>query len=415
MNKISIAILGFGQRGKVFADVSNTIKEEIEFVACCEINKNKNDEIEQMLNISKDMIFNDYKGFLKAGKMADVLIISTMDKDHYKHAMDALSLGYHLLLEKPIALTKKEIFIIKEKANQLNLKIAVAHVLRYTVFYEQIKKIIDADKIGSIMTMHQSENVGYLHFAHSYVRGNWHNSKESSPMILAKSSHDLDILRYLKQKRVSKISSFGNLSYFKKENMPKNAAKNCIDCKLDCIFNAINFYKNNPSWMTFFSQETDVEKVLSNRNLNYGQCVYQMDNDVCDQQMINMEFEDGTTASLTTTAFSKETHRMIEIKGSKGEIIGDLDDNIIHFKPYRSDDEIIEINKLTHDFSYHSGGDRRLFADFILALKNYRPFRTDINDSLESHYLAFDAEQSRLNGGSVVDTTVNWKDYNKHV
>jgi predicted dehydrogenase len=415
MSKISIAILGFGQRGKVFADVSDSVKNDMEFVACCDTNKDKNHDIEKTLNISKDMIFNDYNEFVKAGKLADVLIVSTMDKDHYHHAMNALSLGYHLLLEKPIALTKKEIFNIKEKANLLNLKIAVAHVLRYTVFYEEIKKIIDAGKIGSIMTMHQSENVGYHHFAHSYVRGNWHNSKLSSPMILAKSSHDLDILRFLKQKRVSKISSFGNLSYFKKENMPKNAAKNCIDCKLDCIFNAIDFYKDNPSWMAFFSTETDVEKVLSDRTLDYGKCVYQMDNDVCDQQMLNMEFEDGTTASLTTTAFSKETHRMIEIKGSKGEIVGDLDDNVIHFKPYGKDDEIIHIEKLTNDFSYHSGGDRRLFADFILALKNNTSFNTDINDSLESHYLAFDAERSRLNGGQVVDTTTNWKDYNKHV
>jgi predicted dehydrogenase len=360
------------------------------------------------------MIFSDFSDFINQGKIADILVISTMDQNHYEHAMKALDVGYHILLEKPIALSKETIYEIKEKANKLKLKIAVAHVLRYTHFYESIKNLIDQNAIGDIINIHQTENVGYKHFAHSYVRGNWHNSDKSSPMILAKSSHDFDIITYLKGRRVKRISSFGNLSYFKKENAPKGAASNCIDCKVDCIFNAIEFYKENPSWMSFFTEETNVDHVFADRNLDYGKCVYKMDNNVVDHQIVNMEFEDGTTGTLTTTAFSKETHRMIEIKGTLGEIVGDLEERKIYIKPYNQNDYTIDVNQLTDDFSFHSGGDRRLFIDFVRAVRDHKHFITDINFSLESHFLAFDAESSRKQGGAVIDTSINWRYYEKN-
>ena len=95
-----------------------------------------------------------------------------MDQDHHQHALKALEVGYDILLEKPIALNKKDIYEIKQLANQLNRKVAVAHVLRYTHFYNEIKKLIDQGVLGSIATLHQTENVGYLHYAHSFVRGN---------------------------------------------------------------------------------------------------------------------------------------------------------------------------------------------------------------------------------------------------
>ena len=256
--------------------------------------------------------------------------------------------------------------------------------------------------------------MGYLHYAHSYVRGNWHNSNVSSPMILAKSCHDIDIINYLMGQRVEYLSSFGSLFYFKKENMPKGAAKKCIDCKVECPFNAINFYEKNKDWMAFFTLETDVLKVMSNRNLNYGKCVYDMDNNVVDHQVLNMQYENGTTASFLMTAFSKTTHRRIEIKGTLGEIVGDLEDNIIHVMPYGKDNYEINIALLTSDLSYHSGGDKNLLIDFVRGIRDNQPFNTDINNAVESHYLAFNAEESRLKNGLVIDAKKEWVHYGRN-
>lgn len=413
IKKMTLAVLGFGQRGVVFSNVAKSYPDEIELVAACEKNTHKHAWIKANYHLNENQIYSDFDTFMNAGKLADILVISTMDQDHHLHALKALEVGYDILLEKPIALSKKDIFEIKDLANKLNRKIAVAHVLRYTHFYNEIKKLIDQGVLGSIATLHQTENVGYLHYAHSFVRGNWHNSNTSSPMILAKSCHDIDIIRYLVGKRVEKISSFGNLHYFKKENMPKNAAKNCIDCKVDCPFNAIQYYEENPSWMAFFSLDTDAKKVLSDRNLNYGRCVYDMDNNVVDHQVLNMQFEDGSSASFTMTAFSYETHRRIEIKGTKAELVGDLEDNLITVMPFGKPPFKIDIKALTDDFSYHSGGDKNLLIDFVRAVRDNTSFLTDINYAVESHYLAFDAETSRLNQGLVIDTSKSWSDYER--
>ena len=414
LNKITMAVLGFGQRGIVFSNVAKDFKDEVELVAVCEKNQDKFDMIKNKYYLNESQIYQNENDFFSKGKLADILIISTMDQDHYLHTMKALDVGYDILLEKPIALTKGHIFKIKEKANKLNRKIAVAHVLRYTPFYQEIKKVIDSKLIGQIASIHQTENVGYLHYAHSYVRGNWHNSNVSSPMILAKSCHDIDIINYLMGQRVEYLSSFGSLFYFKKENMPKGAAKNCIDCKVECPFNAINFYEKNKDWMAFFTLETDVLKVMSNRNLNYGKCVYDMDNNVVDHQVLNMQYENGTTASFLMTAFSKTTHRRIEIKGTLGEIVGDLEDNIIHVMPYGKDNYEINIALLTSDLSYHSGGDKNLLIDFVRGIRDNQPFNTDINNAVESHYLAFNAEESRLKNGLVIDAKKEWVHYGRN-
>lgn len=414
LNKITMAVLGFGQRGIVFSNVAKDFKAEVELVAVCEKNRDKFDMIKNEYHLNGSQIYQNENDFFSQGKLADILIISTMDQDHYRHTMKALDAGYDILLEKPIALTKEHIFKIKDKANKLNRKIAVAHVLRYTPFYQEIKKVIDFKLIGQIVSIHQTENVGYLHYAHSYVRGNWHNSTTSSPMILAKSCHDIDIINYLMGQRVEYLSSFGSLFYFKKENMPNGAAKNCIDCKVECPFNAINFYEKNKDWMAFFTLETDVLKVMADRDLNYGKCVYDMNNNVVDHQVLNMQYENGTTASFLMTAFSKTTHRRIEIKGTLGEIVGDLEDNIIHVMPYGKDNYEINIALLTSDLSYHSGGDKKLLIDFVRAIRDNQPFNTDINNAVESHYLAFNAEESRLKNGLVIDAKKEWVHYGRN-
>lgn len=413
MNKTTIAILGFGQRGIVYANAAKEYPDDVELVAVCEIDENKHKQIEKEYNIKKENIYDNHDKVFFKEKLADILIISTMDKDHYAHAMAALDLGYDILLEKPIALTKSDIFNIKEKANRLNKKIGVAHVLRYTPFYKKIKEIIDQNVIGEIATLSQTENIGYLHYAHSYVRGNWHKEVDSSPIILAKSCHDLDIIVYLVGKRVRNLTSFGNLFYFKRENAPINSADYCHLCKVECPFNALDFYRKNPKWMKFFSKDTDVEKVLSNHDINYGRCVYKMDNDVADQQIVNMEFENHATASFTMTAFSDQTHRNIKIHGTKGEIEGDLEGNLIHLRIYGQPEQTIDIKSFAADLSNHSGGDKKLFIDFIRSVRDNKPFLTDINHSVESHFLAFDADESRLNHGEVKKLENQWKLYTK--
>ena len=103
--------------------------------------------------------------------------------------------------------------------------VAVAHVLRYTQIFSTVKQLLDANAIGRLIHMDLIENVAYWHFAHSYVRGNWRRAGEASPMILAKSCHDLDLLRWLAGDTCISLSSVGGLSVFFAQNAPKGAAR----------------------------------------------------------------------------------------------------------------------------------------------------------------------------------------------
>ena len=105
--------------------------------------------------------------------------------------------------------------------------VVICHVLRYTKFFNTIKEIIQSGELGNVVTIAHNENIGYYHFAHSYVRGPWNNSSTSAPLIVTKSCHDMDILLYLLESRHAKrISSFGGLSYFCNKNFDNDKWKN---------------------------------------------------------------------------------------------------------------------------------------------------------------------------------------------
>lgn len=403
MKKIRIAILGFGQRGFVYANIIKQNPDLLELACVCEINPAKKPLIMNMFGVKEEDYYVNHLEMFKKGKLADILVISTMDQDHYIQAMEALDLGYDILLEKPIATKKEDIIAIKDKANKLNRKVAVAHVLRHTAFYQKLKELIECGSIGKVQAISQTENIGYFHFAHSYVRGNWRKKETSAPMILAKACHDLDIIKYLVGSDCIKLSSFGNLNYFKKENTPKGAADYCYKCKVECPFNAYKFYKANPMWALIFSVNPNLDEVLKDESLTYTKCVYKLDNDAPDNQVVNLEFASGVVASLTVTAFSKETHRQIKIHGSLGEIEADLEAKTIILKPYLGDDEKIDLTKFTNEFEFHQGGDNNMLVDFAKNVRDNTKVSTltDINYSVTSHIMALDAEESRLNNGKV--------------
>ena len=89
-------------------------------------------------------LFKDAASLLAEPRLADVAIIGTQDDYHYAPCRKAMELGYHVLLEKPIAKTLKEALELRDMARALKRRVAVCHVLRYTQFYRTLKKIIDS-------------------------------------------------------------------------------------------------------------------------------------------------------------------------------------------------------------------------------------------------------------------------------
>ena len=185
---LKVAVLGLGSRGKNYG--SHLAKTDgVKIVSVCDKYQAKIDKVKAKWGVPENACFTDEKDFFAQGKVADLMVIATQDRDHYGHAMKALDLGYNLLLEKPVSPDIAECLAIEKKAREKGLKVLVCHVLRYSNYYKRIHDILASGVLGDIMLIKHDEHIAYWHFAHSYVRGNWRREEETSPMLLAKCCH----------------------------------------------------------------------------------------------------------------------------------------------------------------------------------------------------------------------------------
>ena len=353
-----------------------------------------------------------WEELLSYPRLADVVLICTQDHMHTEPMMKAMELGYDILVEKPISPTKEELLNLKEKCSNYEGMISVCHVLRYSPFFTKIKEIIDVGTIGELINIQHMESIGFWHMAHSFVRGNWRNTKESSPIILAKTCHDFDILLWLTGKKCLRVSSFGSLRLFKEEMAPVGAPKRCTDgCphRSQCAFYAPGFYSEHPraivdGFRKVVSMDPTSEGLLEALKTGpYGRCVYACDNDVADHQVVNMEMEEGLTISFTVSAFTNECERTITIHGTKGEIRGNMEEDKIEVIDFLTGN--VTIHRLNTPKAGHSGSDAAMMQQLVKLIAQGRQ-KENISSAvqaIDSHLIAFAAEESRLNKGAVVE------------
>ncbi len=417
--KITLAICGCGARGiEAYAPYVKKNPGNMQIVAGADVDPQRLEILQKEYGVSADMCFSSAEEMLKQDRLADMMIISTQDKQHVEHATQALDKNYHLILEKPISPYLQECLTLKKKAHEAKRLVIVCHVLRYTQFYSIIKNLLNENTIGEIQTLDAVENVAYWHFAHSYVRGKWRKKDESSPSILAKCCHDMDIIRWLISKPCVRLSSFGGLNVFKEDKAPKGCAHRCLDgCKIkdDCPYDAEKIYLTNERSGLYTNGTGWPCSVLNNaptkdniydalQNGDYGRCVYHCDNDVADHQVLSMEFEGNITATFTMSAFTQECYRSIKITGSLGEIEGDMLSNIIYVRQFGKPERTINLGKDKDEFAGHGGGDMALMQNaFELMSSDSIAALTSIDASIESHVMALAAEESRTLNGKVID------------
>ncbi|MBQ8321474.1 MAG: Gfo/Idh/MocA family oxidoreductase [Clostridia bacterium] len=398
MKTQKIAVVGYGQRGSIYANYA--LQKPEEFVVTAIVD-NDPDRLDLAKSLHTCPTFSDYKDFLAAGIEADIVAVATQDKDHREHAIACMAAGYDLLLEKPIATSLEDCEAIYEASVKYGRKIIVCHVLRYTPFYSKLKEVVDSGVLGEIVTMNTTECVGYYHQAHSFVRGPWRNSYEACPMILAKCCHDMDMIRYILGKKCLSVSSFGGLTHFTGNNAPEGSADYCSDCGCtDCVYKAQTIYEREEFFRGYFTTDVSNEGNWREKLVHspYDRCVYKCDNDVVDHQVCIFEFENGVTVSHTMNAFSKEIYRDIKIHGTKAELVGNMEALYLELRPFGSD-------VVRYDFSdantsgNHGGGDISMMHSLYLE-RNGKPAPgiTYIDVSIDSHRMSFGAEKSRLTG-----------------
>lgn len=404
-------LIGAGQRGmQVYAAYALKYPQDFKIVAVAEPDPQRRAQMQRLHDIPDHMAFSTWEEILTKEKLADCAMICTMDLEHTEPVKAALEKGYHVMCEKPMSPDPRECVEMGRYARKYGKTLTICHVLRYSPFFTKVKSLLDSGVIGSVVNIQHTECVGYWHQAHSFTRGNWRNTQLSSPMILQKSCHDMDILSWLIGKKCVKVSSFGSLTHFRPENAPEGSALRCLDgCKVqqECPYDCRKIYLEDDEPHTPVIRKVvalegtneAVEQAL--RTGPYGRCVYHCDNDVVDHQVVNLEYEGGITAGFTMCGFTYEESRIMSIMGTKGQILGNVRDNRIEVLDFRTGNRDVITVKVGN--SGHSGSDDAFMRGFLRTVESNGAFTlSSAEQSVESHLVALAAEQSRVSGKTIL-------------
>jgi len=407
---VTLAVVGAGSRGTVYGSFATAHPARAQVVAVAEPRADRAEVFAAAHDLDDAQRFATWQAMLDGPRLADVAVIATQDRDHVAAAVALADAGYHLLLEKPMAIDADGCRAIIDAVERNDVILGVGHVLRYTPYSRALKALLDEGRIGDVSSIQHLEPVGWWHFAHSYVRGNWRREDESSSMLLAKCCHDLDLLRYWVGAPATSVASFGSLQHFRADRRPQGAADRCLDCgvEADCPYSAPRLYLGmlDAGWagwpvdvVALDPTPESVSEAL--RTGPYGRCVYDCDNDVVDHQVVALEFEGGVTATFTVAAFTQPGPRRTSVFGTRGQIVG-------NGRTLRVTDfvtgatEVVEPKALATAgmVDMHGGGDVGLVSAFVdaVAAGDASLVLSGPAETLESHLLVFAAEQSRLEG-----------------
>ncbi|UQN06056.1 Gfo/Idh/MocA family protein [Deinococcus sp. QL22] len=393
----SVAILGCGNRGAdVYARHLTALGASITHLV--DSRPARLAEVAVRHGLGTGACFADADAFFALGRVADALVIATPDDMHVEPCLRALALGYDVLLEKPICLQEVELETLLAAEASSSGRVTVCHVLRATAFFRAVRAVLDSGRLGRLVGIQHAENVAYWHYAHSFVRGNWRSSPPAAPFILAKSGHDLDLLRWFAGAPPVRVSSEGGLHHFRPEEAPVGASDRCVTCPVvACPYDARVIYggRDPVVWPVTVLTAGGVTLADALAHGPYGRCVYSGGNNVADHQAMTVTFANGVIAQLTVSALTHNNTRTLKLLGTHGELRGQMERGELERHDFRTG----EVERWTVDAAgNHGGGDVGLVAAWLAFLRGQSAPPTPLAESLDSHRMAFAAERARLAG-----------------
>lgn len=397
-------MIGAGQRGHhVYGRWARENPDRLRFVAVADPDPERVRRFADAHGIGPKGRFTDPDELLAGGPLAPACVIASPDRHHFRQGIAALASGYHVLSEKPMAASLADCVALTNATRSAVGTFHVAHVLRFTPFFQTLRRVLESGRLGEVVTIEHRENVWAWHMAHSYVRGNWARSADSAPMIVAKCCHDFDILQWNLGTKVSRLSSFGSLYEFRPERAPAGATDRCTDpCPVeDCPYDARPVYLNQAltGWPVHVITDdlTQEGRLEALRSGPYGRCAYKAGSDVVDHQVVAMEYANGVTAVLHMHGHSHEEGRTMRYDGTRATLRG-------RFGRYQSIELNLHASGQSEEIPIevptgsHGGGDSGILELFTDSIERGLPPETSAVESLESHLLAFLAEEARLTG-----------------
>lgn len=431
---VEAALLGAGARGELnLATLARRHPDLVRFVAVAEPSDARRKRFVDIFDIPRENAFRDWRELLERPRLADAIINALPCRMHFESTVAALEAGYNVLLEKPMALTPGQCVLLEDSAREKDLNLTIALQCRYNRIYSRVRQIMDSGEVGTLMNVDCAENIGYWHFALSYVRGIHRLCEMSHSFVMAKGIHDIDLVTWFAGAPASKVASFGSLSFFTEKNAPQGAPERCTDgCPVEetCEFSAMKQYVKpgqpdipyrllsgmsldaardfvrDPRFRTLASvvspEDLSVEgRMKALEETDFGRCVFRGNNDVIDHQTVSIEFENGVVASFQLSAFSLIWERTLNLHGTRGEIRSADFSGRLQLRTFNPGK--VRSERIRYHGIIHGGGDETILLEFFGAAgKGHRHTLTSAANSLESHFICFAAEKARLSG-EVVD------------
>ncbi|PKY08342.1 streptomycin biosynthesis protein StrI, partial [Aspergillus campestris IBT 28561] len=449
----------------------------------------------------------------------DGVFVCTLDETHVEILLGIAHLGVHVLCEKPLGVDLRGCLDVwraysssssssttsssspppekKQKKQGQKQIFSIGHVLRYSPHNLLLRKLLlDDNVIGDVVSLEHVEPVGWWHFSHSYVRGNWRRETSGGVgSLLTKSCHDVDFVMWLLSYPSSShgdgegqgeeggggdedihypstITSTGHLAQFhpRRKPAPAGSHTNCVTCpaERECLYSAVKIYRDmhlrqgKTEWpvnivcpdiedFSLSSSPGEKEKAMAKAEHHlmealredydasttpdeviasrpwYGRCVYEADNNVCDDQVVTISWNESlpstsTSSSSSTPKKAKEsktaTIHMIaptqaqcvrrgRIYGTTGELT--YDSSTISYFDFSSGKTVsIPVPRQSEaEEKAHGGGDYGLARGFVGAVdavvnggmgveKAQRRFvGCSLREIIVSHGVVFAAEGAR--------------------
>ncbi|MDE5956195.1 MAG: Gfo/Idh/MocA family oxidoreductase [Bacteroidales bacterium] len=397
---IRLGAIGLGNRACKYLKYVEENPGLAELAAVAEPDVLRRTQIAERFRIDPSFVFSSADDMLSADAGLDAVIIASPDSTHYSYSLQAIRKGYAVLLEKPVAASLHECIALEKAASEHNVLVSVCYVLRFHPLYQRLKKILAEGSLGRILSIRHIIHIGADRMTHTFVRGLWSREEESSPIILSKASHDIDILYWLTGQKAVNVSSAAKLKKFHADNAPEGSSARCADCALEdkCPFSAVDLYLRRSEWNRGFdvfpgetANDAVMRELLSGR---YGRCVYRCGNNVPDSQTVDLVLESGATVHLEMDGCSMQEGRETFVSCENGEIYADSNGiNVRSFSP----DKVSYYDMSAYaGMPLHGGADTAVIADFIAAVSGKQKLAgADIASAIHSHEVCFWAEKSR--------------------
>ncbi|QRV85526.1 oxidoreductase family, NAD-binding rossmann fold protein [Ceratobasidium sp. AG-Ba] len=421
---VRLAVIGAGQRGRKYGAYALAYPKHCTVIAVAEPRPETRQQMAESHKVPSPNVFSSWQDLLAAAdahdaqndtKYVDGVVVTVQDHMHAEVVIPFAERGYHILCEKPMATTPEECVRMADVVEKAGIIFGMCHILRYSKYNQALREMISSGRYGDLVNVVHVEPVGHYHFAHSYVRGNWNQEAKSSFSLMTKSCHDIDILcHFFAPATPVRFTSFGSLTHFKKSQKPEQAgsATRCLDCAAEptCPYSAKRIYlTGNTGWpaSAIVDGVATREKVMKEiEDGPYGVCVYESPNDVCDHQVVNIEFSNGSTASFTMVAFTTLIcERQSRVHLTHGEIIGDS--NTLSATDFRTGrTERVRPSMV----DAHGDGDIGIVRAFVRSVaarlakekvgeqvdtKDGQGMGMSVRDALTSHLAVFCAEKAR--------------------